>query len=129
MFLPLLVALAVGARADVRFVSPVEGAQTFGPTLLEIATSTPRVDRVEFSVDGRLAGVARTAPYHVIYDFGESTATHVVSAKLFADNFNHVESARVLTLALTAAASINVDLVEVPFRGMFRRAPRPSGHH
>jgi uncharacterized protein YegL len=112
------------AKGEVHFVSPQPGAQTLGPTLLEVSSTLPRIDRVEFSVDGRMVGVARTSPYRVVFDFGQSVAAHTVDAKVYANDFTRTEWARVETLALTS--SINVDLVEVPFRGHFRSKLTPS---
>ena len=118
---PFALALfAIPLRADVRFVTPQQGAQVYGAALIEIATTTPNVDRVEFFVDGTLAGVTRTAPFRIIYDFGDSTSSHRIAAHLYSDRYRSKETAEILTAALTAGETIDVDLVEVPFRAVTR---------
>jgi hypothetical protein len=76
----------------------------------------PSVDRVEFRVDGALAGVARKAPWSIAHDFGTSLVAHKVEATVYANGFRTVERASVMSAAMTANESINVDLVEVPLR-------------
>jgi hypothetical protein len=71
---------------------------------------------VEFSVDGALAGVARTVPYRIAFDFGTSLAPRTITAKVWSDGFRHSESATITTAALTASDTLDVDLVEVPLR-------------
>jgi uncharacterized protein YegL len=125
--LTLLSALSLSAaHGEVHFVSPLAGAQLYGATTLEVASNTPNIDRVEFFVDGRMAGVARSAPFRVMYDFGESMTARTISAKLYSDHFTHVETTQIETLSPGAAAAITVDLVEVPFRGRFSSRPKPS---
>ncbi|HEV2721725.1 MAG TPA: Ig-like domain-containing protein [Thermoanaerobaculia bacterium] len=106
----------------VTFVSPQQGAQAVGVLPIEVTTTAANVDRVEFSVDGVLAGVARKPPYRIAHDFGTSLAGHEISAIVFSNGYRTTETAKVLTAALTAAETMNVDLVEVPMRV---RAPRP----
>ncbi|HEX7807779.1 MAG TPA: Ig-like domain-containing protein, partial [Thermoanaerobaculia bacterium] len=62
--------IAASASAGVTFVSPLPGSQAIGTQLLEITTDAASVNRVDFYVDGVLAGVARTAPYRIVFDFG-----------------------------------------------------------
>ena len=120
--LALLVATAAPLSADVRFVSPEQGSQVYGPAVIEIATITPAVDRVEFYVDGTLAGVARSAPYRIAWDFGDSLAARKITAHLYSDKYRTRESAEILTSALTASESVDIDLVEVPFRARTSKA-------
>src|SRR5688572_6873760 len=117
----LVIAASSLLRAEVRFLTPEAGAQVFGRMPLEVATTTANVDRVEFYVDGTLAGVARVAPYRMMFDFRESPASHRIVARVFADQYRREESAEVLTAALTASESLDVDLVEVPFRAVTRK--------
>jgi hypothetical protein len=107
--------------AAITFVAPQSGAQAVGPQLIEITTTIANVDRVEFYVDGALAGVARKPPYRIPHDFGTSLSAHEIEAKVYSDNYRTTASGRVLTAAMTAGESLNVDLVEVPMRV---RAPR-----
>jgi hypothetical protein len=120
--LPLLLLLAVTADAATTFVTPQEGGQVFGPTLLEVATDATDVARVDFSVDGSLAGAARTAPYRIVYDFGDAMRTHTITARVWTAGFQTFEEASVTTAALTANDTLNVDLVEVPVRIHAKRA-------
>jgi Mg-chelatase subunit ChlD len=113
---------ALGLLLAVTFVSPRENAQAVGVLPIEVATTAANVDRVEFSVDGVLAGVARKPPYRIAYDFGTSPAGHEITATVFSNGYRTTETAKVLTAALTAGESMNVDLVEVPMR---IRSPRP----
>jgi hypothetical protein len=114
----LLAAFAAFAAhgATITFVSPQAGGQAMGPLPIEIATDVTGVDRVEFHVDGKLAGVARQAPWRIAYDFGTSLAGHRVTAKVFSNRYQTVQSAEVLTAAITAGEIHDVDVVEVPLR-------------
>jgi hypothetical protein len=108
--------------ATITFLAPQSGGQAIGPQAIEITTTITAVDRVEFSVDGKLAGVARKPPYRIAHDFGTSLAGHEVEAKVYSDGYRTKTSAKVLTAAMTASDTMNVDLVEVPMRV---RSPRP----
>jgi Mg-chelatase subunit ChlD len=111
------VLLAVAApAADVTFVTPQNGAQVIGPTMIEITTSVANIDRVEFSVDGVLAGVARKPPYRIAHDFGTSLAAHAITAKVWSNGFRDSDEATIRTAALTAGETMNVDVVEVAMR-------------
>jgi Mg-chelatase subunit ChlD len=111
------VLLAVAAHAaNVTFVTPQAGAQAIGPMLIEITTSAANVDRVEFSVDGALAGVARKPPYRIAHDFGTSLAAHAITAKVWSNGFRDSDEATIRTAALTAGETMNVDVIEVPMR-------------
>jgi hypothetical protein len=97
-----------------------------GPAALEITTDTSAVARVDFFVDGVLAGVARKAPYRIAFDFGTSMATRTITAKVWSPGFKSSETASVTTAALTAADTLNIDLVEVPLRARSSRPLRPA---
>lgn len=107
--------------ATIAFVSPLEGAQVIGPTALEIATDVEGVDRVDFFVDGVLAGVARKPPYRIAYDFGTSLERRTITAKVWSNGFRSSETAAVTTAALTAGDTLNIDLVEIPLRARSAR--------
>ncbi|HEY0142612.1 MAG TPA: Ig-like domain-containing protein [Thermoanaerobaculia bacterium] len=115
LFAVLFLAAATAGGA-VTFVAPQEGAQAIGPLTIEVTTDARQVDRVDFFVDGSLAGVARTAPYRIVFDFGTSLTARKVSAKVWSGGYKQSESAAITTAALTANESIHVDLVEVPLR-------------
>jgi len=111
------VLLAAAAQAaDIVFVTPQNGAQAIGPMLIEITTSVANVDRVELSVDGELAGVARKPPYRIAHDFGSSLAAHAITAKVWSNGFRNSDAATIRTAAISAAETMNVDVVEVPMR-------------
>lgn len=112
--------------AATTFVSPQPGAQVFGPTVLEVTTTVTGADRVDFFVDGMLAGVARTPPYRIAFDFGTSMDVRTVSAKVWSNGFRTFESASVTSAAMTANDTLNVDVVEVPLRIRSSRALKPS---
>ena len=119
MLLSLILAATV-------FISPLPGSQAIGVQALEVTTDAAKVDRVDFFVDGVLAGVARKAPYRIAYDFGTSLAPRTVSAKVWSNGYKSSESATVRTAALSANDSLNVDLVEVPLRVRSSRAVRAT---
>lgn len=126
LFATLLLLAATAARAEVRFVAPLEGAQAVGPMLIEVTTDATAVDRVDFFVDGTLAGVARKPPYRIAYDFGSTLAPRTVTAKVWTNGYESSETASVITASLSANDSINVDLVEVPLRVKSSRPLRAS---
>jgi hypothetical protein len=121
-----LLLAASAARASVTFVSPLQGAQAIGSQAIEVTTDAPSVDRVDFSVDGVLAGVARKPPFRVAYDFGTSLAARTITAKVWSDGFKSSESASVTTASFTANDTIDVDLVEVALRVRSSRTLKPS---
>lgn len=114
--IPAALFAAVAAHGSVAFIAPQTGAQAIGPQLIEVTTDAAAVDRVEFHVDGVLAGVARKAPFRIAYDFGTKLTPRTIEARVYSDGYRRTETARVITASLTAGESINVDLVEVPMR-------------
>ncbi|HEY0155900.1 MAG TPA: Ig-like domain-containing protein [Thermoanaerobaculia bacterium] len=118
--------LATAARGAVTFVSPLEGSQVLGPTAVEVTTDATQVDRVDFFVDGVLAGVARQQPYRIAFDFGTTLARRTLTAKVWTGGFQSSESATITTAALTANDTLDVDLVEVPLRARASRPLQPS---
>jgi hypothetical protein len=108
--------------AVITFVSPQQGSQAIGVLPLEVTTNVSGVNRVEFYVDGAMVGVARQQPYRILHDFGTSLASHDILAKVYSNNFQTVDSARIATAAMTAGETVHVDLVEVPMRV---RSPHP----
>jgi len=112
----LYLMLAASAAASITFVSPLSGSQAIGPLALEITTDIPNVDRVEFLVDGTLAGVARKAPWRIAHDFGTAVDAHTIAAVVWSNGYKTSERAEVRTAAIVAADSLTVDLVEVPLR-------------
>lgn len=97
-----------------------------GPAALEISTDAPQVERVDFFVDGVLAGVSRKAPYRIAYDFGTSMAPRTITAKVWSPGFKSSETASVTTATLMASDTLNIDLVEVPVRARSTRPLRPA---
>ncbi|HJQ37225.1 MAG TPA: Ig-like domain-containing protein [Thermoanaerobaculia bacterium] len=105
--------------AALTFVSPLPGSQAVGVQALEVTTDTTKVDRVDFYVDGALAGVARKPPYRIAYDFGTTLAPRTITAKVWSNAYKTSESASVIT---SAGDVLNIDLVEVPLRVRASRA-------
>ncbi|HUR83627.1 MAG TPA: VWA domain-containing protein [Thermoanaerobaculia bacterium] len=118
--------LAVAAEARVTFVSPLDGSQAFGTQILEITTDAANVDRVDFFVDGVMAGAARKPPYRVPFDFGDSMASRAIAAKVWTNGFRSNESASVRTAVMTANDTLDVDIVEIPLRVRASRTVKPS---
>lgn len=101
--------------ASVQFVSPPQGAEVIGVTTLEVVSNVVDVDRVEFHVDGKLAGVVRKPPYRFAYDFGVSLEPHHIVAYVRSRRFQQTDVAEVRTAAV-GGETITVNLVEVPMR-------------
>jgi hypothetical protein len=106
-------------------VTPQNGSQVFGPAAIEVTTDATNIDRIDFYVDGVLAGVARKPPYRIAYDFGSSLAARTIAARVWSGGFKSREEASVTTAAFTASDTYNVDLVEVPLRVHGPRALKP----
>lgn len=122
----LLAVAAPATAAEITFLSPLSGSQAVGVLSIEVSTSIPGINRVEFFVDGALAGAAKAPPWRILHDFGTSDAARTVTATVSSNGYRSTASATVLTAALTAGETMNVDLVEVPMRVRAARAPRPG---
>lgn len=120
-----LMVLASSAGAATSFVTPQDGAQLFGLTLVEIETDVFGVDRIDLLVDGVLAGAARTAPYRLAYDFGEEMRSRTLTARVWSGGFTKSEDTTMLSAALSMNDTITVDLVEVPMRVRAAHVLRP----
>jgi von Willebrand factor type A domain len=114
---------AIAVLASITFVTPQPGAQAIGPQAIEVTTSAASVDRVDFHVDGALAGVARKPPYRIAYDFGTSLAPRTVTAKVWSNGYRTSETATIVTATSDA---ITIDLVEVPLRVRASRGVKTS---
>jgi hypothetical protein len=112
--------------AALTFVSPLPGAQAAGVQAIEVTTLTPNVDRVDFFVDGVLAGVARKPPYRIAYDFGTTLAPRTITAKVWSNGYKNNESGSVMT---SVSDVLNVDVVEVPLRVRSSRTLRATDLH
>lgn len=121
-----LVFVALHAAAETRFVTPGEGAQTFGAMPLEVSTDRTAIDRVDFYVDGQLVGSARRAPYRTLFDFGDGQRARRVEAVVYSDTFKNTERSTMTTAGSASSEVVHVDLVEVPFRTANGKAPRAS---
>jgi len=109
--------------AAVTFVTPQTGALAIGPQAIEITTDVAGVDRVDFYVDGALAGVARGAPFRIAYDFGMSLAPRTIVAKVWSNGYRTSESA---TLVTATSDTMTIDVVEVPLRVRASRSVKAS---
>jgi Mg-chelatase subunit ChlD len=122
----LFVAAGLSAASEVSFVSPQEGSQLHGLVLLEVSTTLSAVERVEFRVDGILAGVARRAPFRAVHDFGDSGLARTITADVFTSGLTHAASGSIRTASFTAGEALRIDLVEVPLRISSRRKAVPA---
>ena len=121
--------LAAPAWAATAFVSPQPGAQMLGLALVEVKTDAAAVDRVDFFVDGILAGASRTSPFRIAYDFGTAQNERTITAKVWTGGFRASETASVTTAGLTMNEKLDVYLVEVPVRVRSSRAVAPTDLH
>ena len=117
---------ALAAGAATKFVTPLAGSQSFGLSVIEISTDAAAVDRVDFFVDGVLAGAARQPPYRIAFDFGTSQNARTISARVWTNGFKSSETASVVTSAMTVNDRIDVYLVEVPVRIRSSRVVKPA---
>ena len=109
--------------AALTFVSPLPGSQAVGVQAIEVTATATNVDRVDFFVDGVLAGVARKPPYRIAFDFGTTLAPRTIMAKAWMNGYKSSENATVIT---SMNDVLNVDVVEVPLRVRSSRALRAS---
>ncbi len=123
----LMILAPTSMQAGSIFVSPLDGSQVHGRTLLEIASDTPSINRVSFFVDGVLIGVARTAPWRLVHDFGDSTAPREIAAWIHSESFRATETIRVRTTGLSVHDSLNVDVVELSIRASGRQGTLSPG--
>ena len=117
---------AATAGARVTFVAPLEGAQVIGPQAIEITTDLQSVDRVDFSIDGAMAGVARKAPFRIAYDFGSTLTARTITATVWSNGFKTSEHASITTAAMSIGDTLDVDVVEVPLRVRSDRPIQPA---
>src|SRR6185295_7956196 len=71
--------LGATARAfDVRIVHPAPGESLIGEAEVraEVVPAGTAIERVEFFLDGALAGTATQAPYRILLDAGEENRAH-----------------------------------------------------
>lgn len=109
----LLFLAALPVTGEVKLVAPLENSQVVGPTLIE-ATVESGANRVEFFVDDRLVGVARTAPFRHVHDFGVDLRRHSITVVAHSNEFQTTQSATITTLPLSSADELVVNLVEAP---------------
>ena len=87
-------------RPAIEFAQPLPNSQVVGPAFIEVTTAGTNVDRVEFVVDGALAGVARKAPWRIAHDFGTTPGAHTIEAKVFSNGYRNIDTATMTTVAL-----------------------------
>lgn len=126
LFLFILFPPTLAVAQGTRFLSPLEGAQVIGPTRLEVATSLTDIDRVEFSVDRKLVGVVRQAPFAMVFDFGETLSSREVGAVVYYGGYRRHEQTSVKTALPSISERLTVDLVELSVRlqGRVESLPR-----
>jgi Ca-activated chloride channel family protein len=111
------------------FLLPEEGAIVSGPTKLKAFaasnTEAPLL-RVEFYVDGRLAGSDSKPPFEWLFDFGASGAQHLLMAKAI-DSTGRAQHAYRRTRGVTLHVKQQVLLVELDLTVSDRAGRRLAG--
>jgi VWFA-related protein len=113
----LLLALLLAAPAaafEVRIVRPAPGEPLLGEAEVraEVTPADTRIERVEFFLDGTLAGTATQAPYRVLVDAGDENREHRVEVVAHAAG-GATARASIGTLRLHTDAEIRVDLQQL----------------
>lgn len=118
VLLPALVALAALAAGplsatslEVAMVRPSAGQPAFGATAVEVQIYPPTADveRVEFYLDGLLAGVLTEQPWELDVDAGEGNREHLFEVVAFTRD-GEVASTTSRTPALRVDLEIDVEL-------------------
>jgi VWFA-related protein len=113
--LPLgfLFALPVSAF-EVRIVRPAPGEPLLGEAEVraEIVPADTAIERVEFFLDGALAGTATRAPYRILVDAGDENREHRLEVVAHAPGGATARSS-IGTLRLHTDAEIRVDLQQL----------------
>lgn len=111
-------------RPVVRLIAPKSGDLPVGETLIEVAgEGLLPGDEIEFFVDGRKLGTAKTAPWRFSWQAGDTVRTHEITAVLMRSG-REAASARVKTRETGFTSSASVHAVAI--------APivtDKSGHH
>lgn len=115
MRLLLVLLAALPALAEpVRIVAPPAGSPAIGERMIEVDSTLDGIDRVEIRVDGRLAGVLRTPPFVLPFDFGTDGQPHRIEAEVFSAGYSERVRTEVMTAGIEEAHV--VDFVEVAVR-------------
>src|SRR6185295_3026953 len=107
--------LAATARAfDVRIVHPAPGESLIGEAEVraEVVPAGTAIERVEFFLDGALAGTATQAPYRILLDAGEENRAHKLEVVAHAAGGERA-TASLNTPRLFTDAEIRVDLQQL----------------
>ncbi|HEX9636434.1 MAG TPA: VWA domain-containing protein [Acidobacteriota bacterium] len=108
------------------FLLPAEGEIVSGPTKLKVfaaSNTAAALDRVEFWVDGELAGSDRRPPYEWLVDFGPTTAEHLLMVKAI-DATGRIQHAYRRTRGLSLQMHQQVLLVELDLTVLDRNGRR-----
>ena len=117
ILLLLLLALAFPVAAlaiEVRIVRPVAGEPLLGEVEVraEIVPAGAAVERVEFFLDGKLAGTAAQAPYRILLDAGDENREHRLEVVAHGAGSDRA-SASLITPRLRTDVEIRVDLQQL----------------
>jgi Ca-activated chloride channel family protein len=109
-----LAGIALGAglplhAAEISFTSPPADQAAFGPVEVRVAT-TPgsAISRVEFFLDGKLAGTAEKAPFRVVVDVGQDNVGHRFEAVAYGAGGSPIASASIRTPSIATDLTIDV---------------------
>jgi Ca-activated chloride channel homolog len=112
--LPFFFLAAAAHALDVRIARPLPGENLLGETEVraEVEPADASVDRVEFFLDGALAGTATQAPYRILVDAGEENREHRIEVVAVAAGGGRA-TASLTTPRLHTDAEIQVDLQQL----------------
>jgi Ca-activated chloride channel family protein len=113
-FLPLFLLPAAAQALEVRIVRPAPGEALIGETEVraEVVPAGTAVQRVEFFLDGVLAGTAMQTPYRIVIDAGEENREHRLEAVAYGPGSERA-TASVITPRLHTDTEIRVDLQQL----------------
>ena len=98
---------------SIRIIRPRAGEVLSGPTIIEAEVRELPAASVEFFVDGRSVGTARTPPYRVEFDFGDSLGSRRIRAVAIDDAGKPLMSANIVTRSFKVDQLASVDLVNL----------------
>jgi len=97
--------------AGIAFTSPPADQAAFGPVEVRVeAAPGSAISRVEFFLDGKLAGTAEKAPFRVVVDVGQDNVGHRFEAVAYGAGGAPIASAAIRTPNIATDLTIDVVL-------------------
>ncbi|MEP7011625.1 MAG: VWA domain-containing protein [Acidobacteriota bacterium] len=104
-----LAAVLPAHAAEISFASPPEDQAAFGPVEVRVATAPgSAISRVEFFLDGKLAGTAEKAPFRVVIDVGQDNVGHRFEAVAYGPGGSAIASTAIRTPSIATDLTIDV---------------------